>query len=74
MAKGSALARAVRFFREGDIDEVRVARTLVNEVVDKRLGPQAPRAKKAGRPKKAKANGTAADTGTDAQGQAEAAS
>lgn len=37
MPKGSALSRAVQFFRDGDMDEVRVAFTLVREVVKARL-------------------------------------
>lgn len=39
MAKGSALSRSVRFFREADIDEARVAFSLVKEVMDGRLNP-----------------------------------
>lgn len=40
MSKGSRLARAVQFFEEGDIREARVAFTLVNEIMAKRLGPK----------------------------------
>ncbi len=36
-SRGSALSRAVKFFREGDLDEVRVAFKLVEEAVEKRL-------------------------------------
>lgn len=36
MSKGSALARAVRYFREADLDEVTVAFELVRRVVDER--------------------------------------
>jgi hypothetical protein len=36
-SRGSKLQRAVDFFREGSLDEVRVAFQLVKEVVDERL-------------------------------------
>lgn len=38
-ARGSKLSRAVQFFREGDVDEVRVAYTLVSEIVKSRITP-----------------------------------
>jgi hypothetical protein len=44
-ARGSKLSRAVAFFREGDLDEVRVAFTLVKEAVEKRLKDVRPAAK-----------------------------
>lgn len=37
MPKGSALSRAVRFFKEGDEDECRVALTLVQEIMAERI-------------------------------------
>ena len=37
MSKGSALTRAVRYFKEGDLDEVEVAFELVKRVVTGRL-------------------------------------
>jgi hypothetical protein len=36
-SRGSALSRSVRFFREGELDEVRVAFQLVKEIVERRL-------------------------------------
>lgn len=36
-ARRSALSRAVDFFRNGNLDEARVAHTLVNEVMAKRM-------------------------------------
>ena len=35
--RGSALARAVRFFREADVDEARAAKILVDEIMGERL-------------------------------------
>jgi hypothetical protein len=37
MSKGSALSRAVAYFREGNIDEVEVAFILVKKSVERRL-------------------------------------
>lgn len=37
MSKGSALSRAIRFFREADIDEVEVAFILVEKTVKRRV-------------------------------------
>lgn len=35
--RGSALSRALKYFRECDVDEARVAATLVNEIVARRV-------------------------------------
>ena len=50
-SRGSALSRAIRFFREGDIDECRVALVLINEIMVEREHPKikvkrGPRARK----------------------------
>jgi hypothetical protein len=37
MSKGSALSRAVAYFREGNLDEVEVAFILVKKSVERRL-------------------------------------
>ena len=52
MARGSQIARVLRFFREGDVDEVRAVLPLVEEAVNARkLGgtakPKQRRARKA---------------------------
>ena len=55
--RGSALSRALTFFREGQIDEVRVAFTLAKEIVERRLeqesrvAPNLVRAKRTRKPK-----------------------
>jgi hypothetical protein len=46
MSKGSALSRAVRYFREAEPDEMRVAFTLVSEIVKARTTPLPPRQKR----------------------------
>ena len=55
-SRGSALSRAVKYFEEGDLREVRVAFQLVKETVEARLGQSAqaklPFAKKARKARK----------------------
>lgn len=61
--RGSALSRSVAWFREGNLDEVRIAFALVKEIVEGRLNKSAqltlPLAKKTRKPK-AKAPAVAA--------------
>lgn len=45
MSKGSALSRAVRFFREADLDEMEVAFELVSRTVKGRLAERDAKAK-----------------------------
>jgi hypothetical protein len=50
-SRGSAVTRAVKYFREADVDEMRVAFALVKEVVEGRLhtSSQVPKAVRRGR-------------------------
>jgi hypothetical protein len=49
-SRGSALQRALKYFRESDVDEMRVAFTLAKEIVERRLA-MVPRATEARQPR-----------------------
>jgi len=49
-SRGSAIQRFLKYVREADVDEVRVAFTLAKEIVERRLA-MVPRATEARQPK-----------------------
>ena len=60
MTRGTALSRAIRYFEEGDLREIRVAFQIVKETVEGRLGAARVAKPVARRTRKAKPNGEAA--------------
>ena len=59
MTRGTALSRAIRYFEEGDLREIRVAFQIVKETVEGRLSAARVAKPVVKRARKSKANGPA---------------